>query len=253
MIKLPGKSILAFLIVSAILLCPAVHGQGMKGRFALAGTGGFGFPVGDFADKQKGRAQTEYGWGGNLEYFLTDNLSVGTNFRYQRFGMYVSDLEEDFIRFVHQSIPEADTSGIDIDGHKSIIHLGVFGKYHFFVGGNFLPYIRIGAGWGKLKGSADQPGYVVYPTYIDSIKNKIDASYDGDFYMDLGGGVIHMISDRLGISGEVLFTNLATEGTRGRVKTRTQIDGHYQEEEEKKTLDYNSSYVSLFVSLSFFF
>jgi len=167
--------------------------------------------------------------------------------------MYVKDLEEDFIRFVHESMPEADTSGIDIDGHKSIIHLGIFGKYHFFVGGDFSPYIRMGAGWGKLKGSADQPGYVVYPTYIDSIKNTIDASYDGDFYIDFGGGLLHMISDRLGISGEVLFTHLATEGTRGTVKTKTQIDGYYQEEEEKKTLDYNSSCVSLFVSLSFFF
>jgi len=253
MTKLPGKSIFPFLAVSVILLCSAVYGQGMKGRFALTGTGGFGFPVGDFADKQKGRAQTEYGWGGNLEYFVTDYLSVGANFRYQRFGMYVKDMEQDFIEFVHQSIPEADTSGIEIDSRKSIIHLGVFGKYHFLVGGNILPYVKLGAGWGKLKGSADLPGYVVYPEYTINIDRTTDASYDADFYMDLGGGILYLLSDRLGISGELFFTHLATDANSGKVVTKTVANGDYEETEEEKTLDYSSSYVNLFLNVTFFF
>ncbi len=209
--------------------------------------------MGDFADKIKGRAQTDVGMGGNLEYFITDNLSLGTNFRYQRFGMYVKDLEEDFIRFVHDSIPEADTSGIDIHSDKSIIQLGIFGKYHFFVGDGFSPYVKMGVGWGKLKGTADMPGYVVYHGYTTTIDRTADASYDGDFYLDVGGGILYLLSDRMGISGELLFTHLATDANSGTVTTKTQADGDYQEEEEKKKLDYSSSYVNLFVSLSFFF
>ena len=97
-----------------------LYGQEMKGKFALSGTFGPGFPLGDFSDKEQGRAQTGYGLGGNLEYFVTDNISLGANFRYNRFGMYVKDLEEDFIKFVHDSIPEADTSGIDIDSDNKV-------------------------------------------------------------------------------------------------------------------------------------
>lgn len=247
------RSIFPFLIFCVLIICSALYAQEMKGKFAFSGVGGFGFPVNDFAGKTKGRAQTGYGLGGNLEYFITGNLSLGANFRYQRFGMYARDLEEDFIKFVHDSIPEADTSGIDIDGHKSVIHLGIFGKYHFFLGTDFSPYVKIGAGWAKLEGLADMPGYVVYPDYTITISRTADASYDGDFYIDVGGGVLHMISERVGISGEILFTHFATEGTQGTVRTETQVDGEFQEEEESKTLDYNSSYINLFLSLSFFF
>jgi opacity protein-like surface antigen len=225
----------------------------MKGKFGISGVGGIGFPVGDFSDKEKGRAQTRYGLGGSLEYFITDNLSLGANFRYQRFEMYVKDLEEDFIKFVHDSIPEADTSEVDIDAHKSLIHLGISGKYHFFVGSNISPYIKLGAGWGKLKGFSDQPGYVCYPTYTLSIKSQVDASYDGDFYLDMGGGILYLFSDRLGVSGELLFTHLATDENSGTVTTKTQADGDFQEKEGKKTLDYNCSYINLFLSLNFFF
>jgi len=247
------RLILLFLIFYTIIVCSPLHAQELKWRFGISGTSGIGFPVGDFSDKQKGRAQTGYGLGGNLEYFITENLSLGANLRYQRFGMYVKDLEQDFIEFVHDSIPRADTSGIDIDSHKSIIHLGVFGKYHFFVGTNFSPFVKFGAGWGKLTGWADMPGYIVYPESLIAIDRTSEASYQGEFYMDVGAGVLYLISDRMGISGELLFTHLATDGTQQRVKTKTQVDGQYQKEEEKKSIDYNSSYINFLVTLTYFF
>jgi opacity protein-like surface antigen len=242
-----------FLISFTIIVYSTLQGQNLKGKFALSGTGGVGFPLGDFSDKEKGRAQTGYGLGGNLEYFIIDILSLGINLRYQRFGMYVKDLEKDFIEFVHDSIPQADTSGIDIDSHKSIIHLGIFGKYHFFISSNLSPYIKIGAGWGKLKGFADQPGYIVYPESTYTIESTADASYDGDLYIDVGGGVLYLFSDKVSICGEILFTHLSTDGTWGTVKTKMQVDGEHQAGEEKKSLDYNSSYLNLFVTLSYFF
>ena len=247
------KTLLLLLILYLILICSPVYGQAMKGKFALSGTSGLGLPLGDFSDKLKGRAQTGYGWGGNLEYFITDNISLGANFRYHKFGMYVRDLEEDFIKFVHDSIPEADTSGIDINSDRSVMHLGVFGKYHFFTGKSFSPFIKMGLGWGKLKGSADMPGYVVYPGYTMTIDRIVDASYDADFYFDAGGGVVYLFSERVGISGELLFTHLATYQNSGRVTTKTQANGDFQEEEEEIILDYNSSYIDLFLSLTFFF
>ena len=225
----------------------------MKGKFALSGTSGLGFPLGDFSDKLKGRAQTGYGWGGNLEYFVTDNISLGANFRYHNFGMYVKDLEEDFIKYVYENIPDADTSGIDIDSYRSVIHLGIFGKYHFFTFKSFSPFIKMGLGWGKLKGSADMPGYVVYPDSTDVISRIVDASYDGDFYLDVGGGVVYLFSERVGISGELLFTHLATHNNSGKVTTKTQLNDNYQEIEEEKILDYNCSYIDLFLNLTFFF
>ncbi len=247
------KSFFLLLIFYLILICSPIYGQAMKGKFALSGTSGLGFPLGDFSDKEKGRAQTGYGLGGNLEYFVTDNISLGANFRYQGFGMYVKDLEDDFIIFVHDSIPEADTSGIDIHSDKNIIHLGIFGKYHFFMGNNFSPFIKMGAGWGKLKGTADMPGHVVYPGYTMTINRTADASYDGDIYLDVGGGLLYRFSDKLGISGELLFTHLTTDGNSGKVTTKTQADGDYQEEEERKILDYSSSYINLFLNLTLFF
>ncbi len=247
------RSIFLSAIFFAITLYSAVYGQQMKGKFALSGTGGLGFPVGDLADKEKGRAQTGYGMGGNLEHFVTDNLSLGVSFRYQKFGMYVRDLEEEFVKWVHESDPEADTSGVDIDAHKSIIQLGFFYKYHLFTWGNLSPYVKLGAGWGGLKGFSDQPGYVRYPTHTVRIKSKVDASYDGDFYVDAGGGALYLMSDRLGISGEILFTSLATDENSGTVITKTQVDGDYQKQEERKFLDYNCSYITVFLSLSFFF
>ncbi len=253
MFNLMRRSILILAIFFAITLYSTVYGQQMKGKFALSGTGGLGFPVGDLADKEKGRAQTGYGMGGSLEYFITDNLSLGANLRYQRFGMYADDLEKDFIQYVHDSIPEADTSGIVVDGYRSTVHLGICGKYYFFVGTGLLPYIKLGAGWGKLKGFADMPGYVVYPAFRVSIQRTADASYQGEFYLDVGGGVLYLVSDRVGVSGELLFTHLSTDGTEQKVRTETKADGDYQVEQEKKRLDYNSSYINLFLTLTFFF
>jgi len=234
-------------------ICSALYGQGMKGKFAISGTGGFGFPVGDFSDKEKGRAQTGYSLGANLEHFIIENLSAGVSFRYQKFGMYVKDLENDFIKSVHDSDAEAETSGIDIDSHKSIVHLGIFGKYHFLTWRNVSPYAKLGAGWGKLEGFADMPGYVVYPEYTITIDRTADASYDGDFYIDVGGGIFYLFSEKLGISGELLFTHLALDGNSGTVMTKSQADGYFEEYEEEKELDYNSSYINLFVSLTYFF
>ena len=122
--------------------------SGLKGKIALSGTGGLGLPLGDFADEDKGAAKSGFGLGGNFEYFLTDNVSIGGNFTYRKHDVKTEGLGEG-LKEIEQSYPGAMVA-VDIDGDHKITSFGVFGKYLFTASPQVSPYLKFGLGMGKL-------------------------------------------------------------------------------------------------------
>ncbi|MCK4427066.1 MAG: hypothetical protein KAW16_01130, partial [candidate division Zixibacteria bacterium] len=90
------KYVLFFLMGLLLASFSTVSASDLKGKFAVSGLGTLALPIGDFAKEEEegGAAKSGYGFGGNFEYFVTDNISIGGNFTYRRFGMKTGDAEE---------------------------------------------------------------------------------------------------------------------------------------------------------------
>lgn len=240
------KLLIFFLVFSFVFLCPSLYAQGMKGKFAISGNGGLSLPMADFADEEKGGAETGAGFGASVEYFISDNVSIGGNFTHRNFGLKTHDAEREFKEEILMSLPGAD-AGLDLDGDYKIPSFGVFGKYSFSTGSQISPFLKLGVGLGTFKGSIDMDGYVAYAGERLNITGSQDVS-ESKTYLDLGAGFLYMVSDNVAFTGEALFTHLLTDGAEG--DTEITMNGYHLEGEAE--VDFNSDYITLFATLTFF-
>lgn len=193
----------------------------LAGKFAFTGGGDLGIPMGDFGDEDKMAAKTGFGFRGNVEYFITDNIAVGGVFHYGSFGTETGEFEE---------------YGTDVDVTQKITQFASFAEYLFPAGPNLSPYLKLGAGFGKYKfdGNVSAVGVSV----------DLEGDFDSKLYILAGGGIIYMASPNIALRGELLFNHLTTDGAKGDVE----ILGISMEGE----LDNNIQYLSMFVGISFF-
>ncbi len=240
------KILTFFLIFSFLFLCPSLYAQVMKGKFAISGNVGVSLPMGDFADEEKGGAETGVGFGANMEYFISDNVSMGANFAHRNFGMKTDEAEREFKEEILMSLPGAE-AGLDVNGDYKIPSFGVFGKYSFLTGSKISPFLKLGVGLGTFKGSIDLDGYVEYGVARLNIMGSQDVS-ESKTYLDIGGGFMYMISDNIAFTGEALFTHLLTDGIEGDMEIT--MNGYHEEGEVE--VDFNSDYITLFATLTFF-
>lgn len=249
-------------ILSIGLLCfsfSTACAQNLKGKFALTGVGGFNTPIGDFADEEKGAAKSGIGFGGNLEYFISDNFSLGGNFTYRDFGVKTEDAEEEF-RAALQSLIQDDFPGAtvtaDLEADHKVTSFGVFGKYLIPTNSKLSPYLKAGVGMGKLKSSADVSGSVYYLNDQAGYGASADADFDSEVYLDIGGGLLCLLSDNVALTGEVVFSHLMTDEAEGEAETEFNLsyqgDSFGWTEKENVQLDHNSDYVGVFLGLTVF-
>ncbi len=226
--------------------------SGLKGKIGLSGTGGFGLPLGDFADEHKGAAKSGFGLGGNFEYFLTDNVSIGGNFTYRKHDVKTEELGEEF-KEIEQIFPGA-TVNVDVDGEHKITSFGAFGKYLFTAFPQVSPYLKFGFGMGKLKSVLDLSGSVFYGGETIAYDASTDIDVDFRAYVDMGCGILYQLSENIALTGEVLYTHLMTDGANGDIDMEYAVSGMGQniEEKEKGRGEYgvDTDYISAFVGLT---
>lgn len=212
--------LLIFFLFSALVSNSAA--LDLKGKFAFTGGGDLGIPLGDFGDEDKMAAKTGFGFGGNGEYFITDNVAVGGVFHYGSFSTETGELEE---------------YGTDVDVTQTVTQFGAFVEYLFPSGPSLSPYLKLGTGFGKYKfdGNVSAVG----------VRIDLEGDFDSKLYISAGGGIIYMASPNVALRGELLFNHLATDGAKGDVK----LLGMSLEGE----LDNNIQYLSMFVGISVFF
>jgi opacity protein-like surface antigen len=261
----------------------SVFASGLKGKFAINSQGGFGFPMGDFADKgsfstsfsdsmmgssmkEKGSAKSGFGFGFNLEYFVTDNVAIGGNFTYQKFGMETGHMEREFISEDEELFMNGKTN---FDGEHKITCFGVYGKYLFSASPRVSPYLRFGLGMGKMTSKLDLSGSYEYDYYNEhyeySFNGTGERESDTKLYFELGGGILFHLSEKVGITGELLYTHLATDGSDGDIDVSLKGKIAYEYEgvpytetftyyrKWKDDFDFNADWIKVYVGLSFFF
>ena len=238
----------------------------LQGKLALTGNGGLGLPLGDlagegeFGDLKRGSAKTGFGFGGTLEFFVTDFISVGGNFTYRSFGMKTEDWDEELVAQLESELqwdlPGA-TATAAIDAKHQILSFGVFGKGIMPTSGPVAPYLKFGLGMGKLKSPHDLSGSIFYEGSKFDYDGSIDRDVDVKIYGELGGGILFELSENVAVTGELLFTHLMTDGADADVDMELNV-GYMGStvggrQEWKEELDYNADYVSAFVGLTFLF
>jgi opacity protein-like surface antigen len=244
----------AILFLMGLLLASfsTASASGLKGKIALSGNGGLGLPLGDFADEDKGAAKSGFGLGGNFEYFLTDNVSIGGNFTYRKHDVKTEGLGEG-LKEIEQSYPGAMVA-VDIDGDHKITSFGAFGKYLFTASPQVSPYLKFGLGMGKLKSVLDLSGSVFYEGEAIAWDASTDIDVDFRAYVDMGGGILYQLSESIALTGEVLYTHLMTDGANGEMDMEITVSGMGQhiEEKEKGKGEYgvDTDYISAFVGLT---
>lgn len=246
------KYVSLFLVGLVLISFSSVSALDLKGKFAVSGNGGLGLPVGDFADEDKGAAKSGFGFGGNFEYFLTDNVSIGGNFTYRKHDVKTEGLGEG-LKEIEESLPGAMVA-VDIDGDHKITSFGAFGKYLFTASPQVSPYLKFGLGMGKLKSVLDLSGSVFYEGEAIAWDASTDIDVDFRAYVDMGGGILYQLSESIALTGEVLYTHLMTDGANGEMDMEITVSGMGQniEEKEKGKGEYgvDTDYISAFVGLT---
>jgi hypothetical protein len=95
---------IALALIPVLFASAPASGTGLKGRSAFSGTGNLGFPISGFADEEKGMAKSGYGFGINLEYFLSDHFALGGSFSYLVLGSKTGRFEEEVRQMIYQQL-----------------------------------------------------------------------------------------------------------------------------------------------------
>ncbi len=257
------RYVILFLIGLVLTSFSAGSAVQLQGKLALTGKGGLGLPLGDFAaegeflDLKKGSAKTVFGFGGTLEFFIADFISVGGGFTYRSFGMKTEDWEEEFVAKLESelqwNLPGATETAV-IDAKHQILSFGVFGKGIMPTFGPVTPYLKFGVGMGKLKSALDISGSIFYEGGKFDYDGSIDRDVDIKTYGELGGGILFVLSENVAVTGELLLTRLMTDGADADVDMEVNL-GYMGStvggrQEWKDELGYNADYVSAFVGLT---
>jgi len=166
-----NKKILPILIAVFIFSVSLLPAQDHKSKVAISGLGGLAIPVGDFAspDPSKGKAKTGYTFGGSLEYFLKEKVSLGLNFMYNTFD-------------------DKDISSIK----NRLTNYGLVGRYILNSHPEVDYYLRFGLGLAKFKIEES-----------DSTK-----SFDLKPAIAVGLGFSYKLSSSLSLIGEAIFNHV---------------------------------------------
>lgn len=208
--------------------------------------------------RKKGRGQIWIWFGGNFEYFVTDNISIGGNFTYRKHDVKTEELGEEFEKELESEIEQifpGATVTADIDGEHKITSFGVFGKYLFTASPKVSPYLKFDLGMGKLKPLLDFSGSISYQG--ERITYAASTGIDVDFraYVDIGGGILYQLSESIALTGEVLYTHLMTDGVEGDAEMELNVSYMGQtmggKEKGRGEYEYNTDYISAFVGLTF--
>ena len=254
------KFVILFLMGLLLSSFSTVSALELKGKFAVSGLGTLALPIGDFAKEEEegGAAKSGYGFGGNFEYFITDNISIGGSFTYRRFGVKTGDAEEGFGELLEWMF-ESDLPGVratsDIDAKYEITSFGVFGKYLFTPSPQVSPYLKFGLGSGKLKTSVDKfSGHLLYQDKRIPYEGSVDLDDISKAYVDIGGGILYQLSENIVLTGEVLFSRLMTDGADQKFDMEMegrgagiQVWGTAEWEDKFCDADYMSAFVGLTV------
>jgi opacity protein-like surface antigen len=264
-----------FILVLAGLLLfsfSSVLAAGLKGRIGISGRGGLGFPIGAFADegsysttladsimhgtlREKGLAKIGYGFGVAIEYFVTDKIAVGGSFDYQSFGLDAKEMEDEVRSFFPGDGVEIVAKG---EGAHRIKSFGVFGKYLFTASPKISPYLKVGLGMGQLSSEFD----LVLTASDGAVETALGVNGERESDMklsfDMGGGVMYRLSQSIWITGEILYTHLAIDGTDGDVDWIGTIkhDGMTEkafDDKWKDEFDFSADRIDAYLGLSFFF
>jgi opacity protein-like surface antigen len=251
----------AILFLVELLLTSFSTGSALdlKGKIAVSGNGGMGFPVGDFADDKKGAAKSGLAFGGSLEYFITDNISIGGNFTYRKYNADMYDVGEEFAAALEaefqEHFPGVRVSASASGDHK-ITTFGGFGKYLVTASPQISPYLKFGLGKGVLNTSLNVSSSVSYAGHTINFTDSIDAECDNRTYLDMGGGVLYQFSQFIALTGEVLYTHLMTEEAEGDVKEKVTLIYRGRSVEDRATgkgkFKCDTDYLSASVGLSLF-
>lgn len=166
-----NKKILAILIAVLIFSAGKLPAQDHKNKVALSLLGGLAIPAGNFAsiDPGKGNAKTGYTFGGSLEYFLKEKISLGINFMYNSFD-------------------DKDFSSIK----NRIVSYGLAGRYILNSHPEVDYYLRFGLGLAKFKIEES-----------DSTK-----SFDLKPAIAVGLGFSYKLSSSISLVGETVFNHV---------------------------------------------
>jgi opacity protein-like surface antigen len=205
--------------------------------------------------REKGSADTGYGFGFAVEYFVTKNIAIGGFFDYEKFGMNLDPMEDEFL----DNIP-AELAGVtaEFDGDHAVKTFGVFGKYVFDASPALAPYVKLGLGLGKLSSNGNM--VIEFEDDPYTIKMEIDAERESgmQFCFDAGGGIMYQLSKSVWITGEFLYRHLGVKGSDGDVDAIATVDagtinGQLFHEEWDDEFDFNADRLDVYIGISYFF
>jgi hypothetical protein len=245
LIRVLPAVVFLFLVTST-----ASSASGLKGRFALGWAGGCAIPTGYFAEgefpyyEEGGATTSELGFTTQLEYYITDNIAIGGNLSYPTFGTKTGRFEYQWQWILYSQYGDRFT--IDTDLKQKIVSFGAFGKYLFSPSSQTSPYLKLGAGLGKysLSGDATAKSTSIWGV----VRKDFESSFDSRFYLNLGTGLQHSVTNHIGLVVEASYFYVFTNGAEGKFKTNegSRIIEHDID------LDFNSQYFSIYAGLSFF-
>ncbi|KPL03365.1 MAG: hypothetical protein AMJ73_07385 [candidate division Zixibacteria bacterium SM1_73] len=256
------KCAILFFVGLLLTSFSTVSASDLKGKIALSGNGGLGLPMGDFAekgdlmDKERGSAESGFGFGGTFEVFVTDNISIGANFTHRKLDMKTENFKEQFEALFEKGAPVLTLTAESMDGEHKITSFGVFGKYLVTTSPQVSPYLKLGLGMGKFKPLNDISGS---GTFEDEVFD-FDASVYRDMgmrpYVDIGGGILYQFSEHVALTAEGLYTYFMTSGTEGDVFLKMNVSQRGVAETGKiklreEELKYNADCVTVFAGLTF--
>ena len=166
-----NRKFFSILIFGLLFSVGVLQAQDHKNKVAVSVLGGLAIPAGNFTsiDPGKGNAKTGYTFGGSLEYFVKEKISLGLNFMYNSFD-------------------DKDTSSIK----NRIVSYGLVGRYILNSHPEVDYYLRFGLGLAKftIEGSG--------PT----------RSYDLKTTIAVGLGFSYKVSSSLSLLGETVYNQV---------------------------------------------
>ena len=229
----------ALVLILTVFAYALAAGSGLKGRSAFTGMGHLGLPLGEFADEKKGMARTGYGFGLNLEYFLSDHFALGGSFSYLAFGSKTGHFEEEVQHILYQELRR--WYEVDADVKQELPTFGVFGKYLVWPYSTACPYAKLGLGFGKYSLTGD--------AQVDGWDAEASASFDSKFYVNVGPGILYRMFEDVALVFEVTYVRVFTDET----ESEAAITAGRYELKEDWALDFNAQYLGLYGGVCFFF
>jgi len=182
----------------AIIITGTASAQELTGRIGLTPQLGLVIPTGDLADVNDGLGATiGFAGGFSVEYFLNENIAIGGKIVYDRFGMDTDSIEAG----LHEEFPDVS---FEIDANWTVIEFGAFMRYIFTPNSPTRFSGSVGVIMGKPDGTIELSS--------QGITGKMETDISMALGLEVALGVIHLVSENMGVFGEVGFTHLMTDG-----------------------------------------